>query len=194
MGASWHEEYIQALNERDKREKASYARLDDTFLGAYTTLLDRTAALEAEKAANASPLDPSSKIPAQPPNERNPQLRSDLAEALRSNGTLQARVKAAEAELVRLRAKSQSDSKTILDLTKERALLAQKVRDRNEELKGKARFIENVQDEMISLNLQVNISEQNAKKLKAENKELIDRWMARMGHEADEMNKTLGED
>jgi len=87
-------------------------------------------------------LDPSSKIPAQPPNERNPQLRSDLAEALRSNGTLQARVKAAEAELVRLRAKSQSDSKTILDLTKERALLAQKVRDRNEELKGKARFIE----------------------------------------------------
>lgn len=45
---------------------------------------------------------------------------------------------------------------------------------------------------MISLNLQVNISEQNAKKLKEENKELIDRWMARMGHEADEMNKTLG--
>jgi len=45
---------------------------------------------------------------------------------------------------------------------------------------------------MISLNLQLNISEQNAKKLKAENKELIDRWMARKGKEADEMNKTLG--
>lgn len=45
---------------------------------------------------------------------------------------------------------------------------------------------------MISLNLQVNISEQKASKLKDENKELIDRWMARMGLEADEMNKTLG--
>lgn len=44
---------------------------------------------------------------------------------------------------------------------------------------------------MISLNLQVNIAEQTSKKLKDENKELIDRWMARMGHEADEMNKTL---
>lgn len=44
---------------------------------------------------------------------------------------------------------------------------------------------------MISLNLQVNMSEQAAKKLKAENKELIDRWMARKGHEADEMNKRL---
>jgi uncharacterized protein YggE len=45
---------------------------------------------------------------------------------------------------------------------------------------------------MITLNLQVNISEQTAKKLKEENKELIDRWMARMGREADKMNDTLG--
>lgn len=52
--------------------------------------------------------------------------------------------------------------------------------------------LQNIQDEMISLNLQLNMSEQNAKKLKAENKELIDRWMARKGREADEMNETLG--
>jgi hypothetical protein len=36
------------------------------------------------------------------------------------------------------------------------------------------------------------MSEQKAKKLKEENKELIDRWMARMGQEADKMNKELG--
>ena len=45
---------------------------------------------------------------------------------------------------------------------------------------------------MISLNLQLNMSEQTVKKLKAENKELIDRWMEWKGREADEMNKTLG--
>jgi hypothetical protein len=41
-----------------------------------------------------------------------------------------------------LRAKTKSDTKTIEDLTRERAVLTQKVRDRDEELRGKARFIE----------------------------------------------------
>jgi hypothetical protein len=41
------------------------------------------------------------------------------------------------------------------------------------------------------LNLQLNMSEQRVKDLKAENKELIDRWMAYKGQEAEEMNKTL---
>jgi hypothetical protein len=34
------------------------------------------------------------------------------------------------------------------------------------------------------------MSEQKNRDLKAENKELIDRWMARMGQEAEEMNRT----
>jgi hypothetical protein len=51
-------------------------------------------------------------------------------------------VKAAEAELVKLRTKTKSDAKIIEDLTRERALLSQKVRDRDEELRGKARFLE----------------------------------------------------
>lgn len=107
-----------------------------------TLLLGRTAALEAEKAANTAVSVP--KDPAQPsiPNDGNAQLRSDLAEALRSNGALQARIKVAEAELVKLRAKTKSDTKIIEDLTKERAVLSQKVRDRDEELRGKARFLE----------------------------------------------------
>ena len=43
----------------------------------------------------------------------------------------------------------------------------------------------------MSLNLQLNLSEQKAQKLKVENKELVDRWMASKGREAEEMNKTL---
>jgi hypothetical protein len=42
------------------------------------------------------------------------------------------------------------------------------------------------------LNLQVDALEKQVKKLQADNKQLIDRWMASKGLEADEMNKALG--
>jgi len=191
--ASWREEYIQALNDRDQREKASCERIGDDFIEAYTNLLDRIAVLEVEKAARVSNLDLELKDRTSPSsgNDGNAQIRSDLAEALRANGNLQSRIRIAETELIELRVKTKTDSKRIGDMTKERATLSQKVRDRDDELRGKARFLENVQDEMISLNLQLNVSEQNVKKLRAENKDLIDRWMVHKGKEADEMNETL---
>ena len=40
----------------------------------------------------------------------------------------------------------------------------------------------------MALLLQLNVSEQNNKVLRAENKDLIDRWMERMGQEAEAMN------
>jgi hypothetical protein len=64
-----------------------------------------------------------------------------------------------------------------------------RLRDRDEELKGKAKLVEDVQDEMVMLNLQLNVAEEQSKKLKMENQELVDRWMARMGKEADAMNR-----
>ena len=45
-----------------------------------------------------------------------------------------------------------------------------------------------MQDELIALNLQLNVVEQQKMKIQAENKELIDRWMKRMGQEAEAMN------
>jgi len=42
------------------------------------------------------------------------------------------------------------------------------------------------------LTLQLNVAEQKSASLKKENKELVDRWMARMGKEADAMNAKLG--
>jgi hypothetical protein len=61
---------------------------------------------------------------------------------LRSKGQLQTRIKNAETELVELRVKTKADTKRIGDLTKERATLMQKVKDRDDELRGKARFLE----------------------------------------------------
>ncbi|PSS12948.1 hypothetical protein M430DRAFT_20862 [Amorphotheca resinae ATCC 22711] len=192
--SSWREEYIKSLNERDEREKASYERFSPEFIEAYTKLLDRTAALEAEKAASTPSSEPVSRDPALPipANDGTAQIRRDLAEALRANGQLKSRIAAAEKELVALRAKAKTDTKLVQDLTKERAVLAQKVRDRDEELKGKAKFLVDSQDEISVLNLQLDSFEKQVKKLKADNQQLIDRWMASKGLEADEMNKALG--
>lgn len=109
-----------------------------------TRLLERATALEAEKAAiTLKPEPAASKDPAVPAiaNDETTQIKSDLAEALRSNGTLKSRVAAAEKELVGLRVKTKADTKLIEDLIRERAVLSQKVRDRDEELQGKAKFL-----------------------------------------------------
>ena len=163
-------------------------------------LQDRVAALEAEKATvlarASSAASEASKAPAArdaPDNHASDdtavaRLRLDLAEVLRSQGQLQSRLKNAEEELNMLRTKTKSDSRTIRTLTSERNSLATKVRDRDEELRGKSKLVENVQDELIALNLQLNMAEQQKAKVQAENKELVDRWMTRMGQEAEAMN------
>ena len=48
--------------------------------------------------------------------------------------------------------------------------------------------LQDVHDETVSLTLQLNMADEQAQKLQRENKELVDRWMARMGQEADAMN------
>lgn len=111
-----------------------------------TNLLDRTAALESEKAANistASSPAPASKGPATPApaNDGTAAIRRDLAETLRANGQLKSRVTTAERELLGLRAKTKTDTKLIEELSRERGMLSQKVKDRDEELKGKAKFL-----------------------------------------------------
>ncbi len=70
------------------------------------------------------------------------QLRLELAEALRSQGQLQSRLKAAEEELVSLRARTKSDGRAIRALNSERNALATRVRDRDEELRGKSKLVE----------------------------------------------------
>ncbi|KAM3083646.1 autophagy protein 16, interacts with Atg12p-Atg5p [Clarireedia jacksonii] len=202
---SWRDEYIKALQERDEREQASYQRFDPQFIEAYTQLLDRvsaltaTAALQENKTSTSTPSvkissPSSSQTAAQDPNpsQETLRLRAALSEALRSSSAFQSRAKTAESSLQALRTKSASQSKQMETLTRERNILERKIRDRDDELRAKTKGYHDVQDEMISLNLQLNMAEQNVKKLKAENKELIDRWMAQKGWEADEMNRKFG--
>lgn len=117
------------------------------------------------------------------------QLRQDLSRAQQERGDLQNKLNIATRELEDLKAKGNKDSRRITQLTAAVQQLTTKVRDREEELKGKAKLVEDVQDENVTLNLQLNVSEDRAEKLKQENKDLVDRWMARMGQEAEKMNE-----
>jgi len=91
-------------------------------------------------------------------------------------------------EFDKLKKKANLDGKRMADLLAERTHLQLRLKDRDEELRGKAKLLDNVQDELVSLNLQFNMAEDRAKRLQKENQELIDRWMVRMGKEADAMN------
>jgi len=69
------------------------------------------------------------------------QMKIDLAEALRARGHLQSRLKLAEEGLQGIQARVKADSKTIKELSAERAILLVKVKDRDEELRGKAQLL-----------------------------------------------------
>lgn len=49
--------------------------------------------------------------------------------------------------------------------------------------------LQDVQDEMITLNLQLSMAEKERDRVKKENKELIERWMKSKGAEAEKMNR-----
>jgi hypothetical protein len=116
-------------------------------------------------------------------------LRLALADALRSNGQLTLRLKAAEDGTLRLRNRASEDARTIRELGSERDGLMRKVRDRDEELRVKLKHFGDVQDELTVLTLQLNVAEQTTAKVQAENKSLVDRWMWKMGQEAEAMNR-----
>ncbi|CEJ82681.1 hypothetical protein VHEMI02730 [[Torrubiella] hemipterigena] len=156
-------------------------------------MVDRIAALEAEKATLETHIvsSPPSKTTPASTNPNDPgvaQLRLDLAEALRSKGVTEARLRSSDEELTKLKAKSKEDAHRIKTLSSERTMLVTRLKDREHELREKHKLLEQVQDEMITLNLQMSVAETERDKVKVENKELVDRWMKRMAQEAEAMN------
>ncbi|OCL01781.1 hypothetical protein AOQ84DRAFT_206121, partial [Glonium stellatum] len=116
-------------------------------------------------------------------------LRADLASTQRERASLESRTAALTTELTALRARTGTQGRQIGALERARELLERKVKDRDEEIRGKGRLVEEVQDEMVALNLQLNMAEQRVEKLRAENEELTRRWVEKMEREAKEMNE-----
>ncbi|KND89061.1 Autophagy protein 16 [Tolypocladium ophioglossoides CBS 100239] len=197
---NWREEYVSSLKDVELKNPVNME-----LVQACSQMADRISALEAEKAAleshvsSASTVSNSKARPSGPASDdpAAAQLRVDLAESLRSKGVTEARLRAAEDELARLRTKAKEDGRAIRDLASDRTALTTRLKDREHELREKRKLLEacqfqlahlQVQDEMITLNLQVAVAEKERDKVKKENKELVDRWMKRMGQEAEAMN------
>ena len=97
-------------------------------------------------------------------------------------------MQAAEQELARLRAQTSRDAKAIQELAADRRLLAIKLRDRDDELRAKNKLVVDVQDENQILLMEIDQKDKTCKKLASENKQLVERWMLRIGQEAEAMN------
>ncbi|KAK1466096.1 autophagy protein 16 [Colletotrichum cuscutae] len=215
--ADWRSEYLASIREQEKNNPLLFSDPQDQQTKpplpppSGSQLSDHVAALEAEnqvlksqtapgknnklttseKSNNILPTPTTETTNSSPSSSSDPtiaQLQLQLAEALRSNGTLKDRAKQAEDEAQTLRTKHKDDAKKVRSLTAENTVLTTKLRDREHELREKRKLVENVQDEMIAMNLQVTMAEKERDRVKTENKELVDRWMKRMAQEADAMN------
>ncbi|KAK4554328.1 autophagy protein 16, interacts with Atg12p-Atg5p [Recurvomyces mirabilis] len=200
--SDWIEQYSAALTERDGREQAHKAYID-----AYTKLADRTVALSSEASAPPTPSSPKpssareqSGTPVkgkavvarggeQDPTDVLSRLRQDLATTQKARATLQAQVDDLTTSITALQTQSKASTTQIAQLTRQKAEVERKLRDREEEVRVKTKMATDATDEMVALDLQLNLAEAKSKKLVGENKDLVDRWMKRMGQEADNMNR-----
>ena len=172
-----------------------------------TALADRTAQqLLKQPTTSAWPVIPDTQSQALPSRERtgtptkgrepeqNPSdllatLRTDLAATQKARSTLQVQLSDLTAQLSALSAQQRSSQGQVAGLTKQVLETERKLQDRDEELRGKSKLVEQAQDEMVALELQFNLAEQRSEKLERENKELVERWMKRMGEEAERVNR-----
>ena len=69
-------------------------------------------------------------------------VRQDLGEAQRSKSVMQSRLDSISDEMQKLRLQWQHDGKRIKELTSEKASLSIRMKDQDEELKGKAKLLE----------------------------------------------------
>lgn len=122
-------------------------------------------------------------------NDALARLRADLATTQKARSSLQAQVDELTTSLSALQTQSKTSAAQITQLTRQKADVERRLRDRDEELRGKGKLVEQAHDEMVALGLQLNMAEERSEKLTMENKELVDRWMKRMGEEADMMNR-----
>lgn len=120
-----------------------------------TRLADRAATLTTDPSNQPSKPPPESPVPASGEHVsstgRQPstvdrdaliKVQEDLSEAQRSRGAIQLQLQNLTDETKRLRLRSKADTKRIGELVSERTHLATRMRDRDEELRGKAKLLE----------------------------------------------------
>ncbi|KAK1080797.1 autophagy protein 16, interacts with Atg12p-Atg5p [Friedmanniomyces endolithicus] len=123
------------------------------------------------------------------PNDLLSSLRTDLSTTQKARRTLANQVADLTLALSTLQSTSATSTTQLALLTRQKADTERKLRDRDEELRGKNRMVVLAQDEMVAQGLQLSLAEQKAEGLERENRELVARWMERMGKEAERVNR-----
>ena len=171
-----------------------------------TKLADRNATLEQQLVRNSPPGDHTSvagkakststavdfKAGNSQPHATDDLLRSDLALAQRSKASLEAEAIALRAQVLALTSKTAIATNLAAGLLRDKAALETKLRDREEEIREKKRLVERVQDEMVGLEMEINVTGDKMVELRRENEELVRRWMETKGKEAEKMNQGSG--
>ena len=150
----------------------------------HASIASKERASTPTKAKAASP-----KESEQTPNDLVIRLRTDLATTQKARAGLQAQFDELSTSLKTLELQSKVSNSQNAQLSQQKAAIERRLRDRDEELKGKSKLVEQAQDEMVALGLQLHMSENKSEKLTRENKELVDRWMKRMADEAERVNR-----
>ena len=107
----------------------------------------------------------------------------------KARSALQAQVDELNTSLKALELQNRASTSQIAQLTRQKTDIERRLRDRDEELRGKTKLAEDAQDEMVAQGLQLHIAEEQARKLQEENAELVQRWMKRMGEEVERVNR-----
>ncbi|KAK5118918.1 hypothetical protein LTR62_000129 [Meristemomyces frigidus] len=198
--SDWIEQYSAALIKRDVREQAHKSYID-----AYTQLADRTASQAQQSPAIALPTSPQpssnhgrSSTPVKSKStdadqtagaDTLVQLRHDLSTTQKARVALQTQLEDLTTTLKALQANAKTSTTQLALLTRQKLDLERKLRDREEEVRVKTKMATDATDEMVALELQLNLADAKSKRLMGENHELVDRWMKRIGEEAESMNR-----
>lgn len=166
---AWVDDYLIALVERDKDEKAEQGLYNKcqwsklykpTFVNESTTLDTRLADRVATRhpaateyqnhvedrqphtADKQKSADSRFQQPASRDNHTLQKMLQDLGEAQRSKSAMELRLQQLADQTKKLSIQAEIDAKRIADLTIEKAHIFSRMRDRDEELKGKAKLLE----------------------------------------------------
>ncbi|KAI5840225.1 autophagy-related protein 16 [Morchella snyderi] len=183
--SSWRIDFLNSLTQRDKREKSH-----DAFISAYSRLASRTASIHE---SSASFKDASNALGEGVPEGGDLsgaaagliQLRADLTAAQQTKAHLQLSLKAVSEEKDTLQRKLEQQDRIIL----ERNRLDRRTRDLEEEVRAKNKHIQELQDEILTLTMELNMLTKREEAVRKENKELVDRYMAEMAKKAESMNR-----
>ena len=97
----------------------------------------------------------------------------------------------AKTETTDLHATKTQQTKRITELERQNKALEVKVRNNAEELVGQRKLAREAQDEMLALQVEMNANSKRLQKVEADNKMLVDRWMAEKGDAAQRMNEAM---